>query len=91
MPKSSPPNDYDKIEHIFLQVDSNGTKMFLGCIYRPKRNILYDTLLLPIIEMFSTRYIDVVIAGVLNCNILKQRNFEPLINSIELSSEVNKT
>lgn len=78
-----------KIEYIFIEIGGNEQKILIGCIYRPNKYVSVDNLL-HVVENLAVNYTDVIIAGDLNSNILKESSLINSFTSLGLNS-VNST
>lgn len=76
-------NNKNKIEHIFVEVAAGDSKLLVGCIYRPNKNIPYDSFLSSL-ELLTVRYYDIVIASDFNANILVTSDLVDSLMSIGL-------
>lgn len=79
----------EKIESIFVESIVNTKRMLIGCVYRPNRQIDYNSLI-SFLHNKTVYYDDLIIAGDINSNILRETHFADAINSIGLYS-VNTT
>ncbi|XP_075170493.1 uncharacterized protein LOC142242865 [Haematobia irritans] len=59
----------DIVEYIFIESMFNGRKSLVGCIYRPNKNIPFDSLL-TVLTNITVHYDDILLAGDLNSNLL---------------------
>lgn len=73
----------DPIEHILVELLSSGSKMMIGCVYRPNRNIRFSSLMAKL-ESITVAYHDVIIAGDFNSNILLESNLTDEMAAIGL-------
>lgn len=74
-----------EIEYIFLELITKGSKILLGTLYRPNRNIPFNNLL-RVIETHSVYYNDVIIAGDFNSNLLVEKKLMESMNTLGLYS-----
>lgn len=73
----------EKIESIFVELVINTRKILLGCAYRPNCHIPYECIFDTILDI-SVHYDDVIIAGDLNSNLLKEKTLIESFNSMGL-------
>lgn len=59
----------DKVEHVFVEIQSKGSKLLLGCVYRPNRRINTDNFQ-SFLDNVTVSYEDVIVCGDFNSNIL---------------------
>lgn len=71
----------DDMEYIFLDVMCHGSKVFLGCVYRPNKDIDMDNLIKKL-QVLSVKYNDIVIAENFNCNLLVEVKLTEPMKSI---------
>lgn len=64
--KSSP---NDLVEHIFVEVTTSNSKVLIGSVYRPNRNICFNNFF-NMLEMLTVSYTDIIVAGDFNSNII---------------------
>lgn len=57
------------VEYLFIEVASEGRKLLIGSVYRPNKNIPIDCLMTTL-ELISSSYEEIIIAGDFNCNSL---------------------
>lgn len=76
-------NKDEKVEYIFIEVTLNTRKLLIGSVYRPNRTIPYD-MFKELVQNISLEYDDVIIAGDLNSNILKEYHLVESFTSIGL-------
>ena len=67
-----------KIEYLFVEVLHNNCKVLVGCIYRPNKNIDF-TDLFQRIDLLTLNYVDTIICGDFNSNLLVE---ETLLSSM---------
>lgn len=63
----------DLVEYIFIEIFSNGDKLLFGSVYRPNRRISFEDFFAKL-EVISTPFTKIVIAGDFNSNILINTN-----------------
>ena len=61
--------DGEKVEYLFIEVVSEGSKMLIGCVYRPDKYIDM-TSFMEKLERITATYTDLLIAGDFNGNVL---------------------
>lgn len=59
------------VEFIFVEINSHDEKLLLGCVYRPDKNIKFDSLLSEL-AILTVSYSSIIIAGDFNGNLLAQ-------------------
>lgn len=62
------------VEYLFLEVNSEGRKLLLGCVYRPNKNIPMGRFITKLMRL-SASFDEVIIAGDFNSNIMVECNF----------------
>lgn len=77
------------IEYIFAEIGNNEGKILLGCIYRPNRYVPFENILNEM-ENIGAEYTDIIVAGDLNSNLLKESSLTDACASVGLYS-VNTT
>lgn len=75
---------FDIIEHIFVEVSSFGRKMLVGCVYRPNSSIAFSNFIMRT-EALIMPYNDILIAGDFNSNLLTETSFRDSMESIGLT------
>lgn len=76
-------NINDKVEHLFLEICSLGSKILVGSVYRPHSHIDFSHFY-SILSDITPLYNDVVIAGDFNSNILVDSSFAVCMESYGL-------
>lgn len=76
-------NFENKIEYLFLEISIMGRKILIGSVYRPRNNILLDTLM-ETIEDISPLYNEIIIAGDFNSNLLVDNSLTDLFEILGL-------
>lgn len=76
-------NKDEKVEYIFIEVTLNTRKLLIGSVYRPNRTVPYE-MFKELVQNLSVEYDDVIIAGDLNSNILKESHLVESFTSIGL-------
>ncbi|XP_075159642.1 uncharacterized protein LOC142232836 [Haematobia irritans] len=71
-------------EHLFLEVLCNDTKILLGCIYRPNRQVSIEPIISKL-ESISVEYSDIVITGDFNSNVLLEKNLVDAMETLNLN------
>ncbi|XP_075157688.1 uncharacterized protein LOC142230955 [Haematobia irritans] len=79
----------DIVEYIFIELMFNGRKSLVGCIYRPNKNIPFDSLL-TVLTNITVHYDDILLAGDLNSNLLCDTRLADCLESIGLYT-INRT
>lgn len=65
-------NDDSRIEYLLLEISTtHSTKILIGCVYRPNRNISLDPLL-SMMETMSVKYEEIIIVGDFNSNLITE-------------------
>lgn len=71
----------DDMEYLFMNVLCRSGRVFLGCVYRPSKDIEMDSVFKKL-QTLTVNYTDVIIAGDLNCNLLLETDLTDPMNSI---------
>lgn len=74
-------NSQDVIEYLFIEIQSRGNKLLLGCVYRPNRRICTQNFH-SVLENVAIGYEDIIVCGDFNSNILTENKILDDMHSI---------
>lgn len=74
----------EKIEYVFIEITTLAKKLLVGCVYRPNKNINFSTFY-SVLETLAIKFVDVVILGDFNSNLLTETSLVDQMASLGLT------